>query len=311
MISSKDNGIALVSALWLIMLMTVIAGSLSWASRQSVKSTGAIVGGVQARYLADGAAQLVYANLLQRTPGDRLLADGEIIELELPGGKARVKVTDENGKVDINAAKQPLLARLLYSLDVEQSQADALADAIIDYRDENDLRHLNGAEDDDYRAAGLEWGAKDALFTSIGELRKVLGMEDVIFAAMQPFVTIYSRHRGVNPEVASLPVLIAISNDSASTLENYIDRRRQNHAEGIAPPRPPAVDRRFLSRTRGITYTLVTVGVTERDKTMGVTTTIRLRRSRNRALIETLAWAPYAGADMDEELLLSSTNNHN
>ena len=300
---SRQKGFALISALWLIVLMTVIAGALSWTSRQSIISTGAIVGGVQARYLADGAAQLVYANLLQRLPAQRLLADGEILELKLPGGEARVKVTDENGKVDINAAQQPLLARLLYSLDVEKSQADALADAIIDYRDDNSLRHLNGAEDDDYRVAGLSWEAKDSPFTSIGELRKVYGMDEVIYDAVRPYVTIYARHQGVNPEVASLPVLIAISNDSVSTLEAYIERRRQNHAEGIALPRQPVVDRRFLSRTRGLTYNLVAIGMTERDQSMGVTTTIRLGRARGKALIETLAWGPYVRSDADEGTL--------
>jgi len=305
----SSKGFALISALWLIVLMSVIAGALSVSSRQSIKSAGAIVGGVQARYLADGASQLVFANLLQSDPRERLLGDGEILELVLPNGKARVKVTDENGKVDINAAKQPLLARLLYSLDVEQSQADALADAIMDYRDENSLRHLNGAEDDDYRAAGMAWGAKDSPFTSIGELRKVYGMEAVIYEAIQPFVTIHSRHQGVNPEVASLPVLIAISNDSASTLEHYIEQRRLNHADGTALPRAPVVDRRYLSRTRGLTYTLIAVGLTERDKKMGVTTTIRIRRARNSRLIETLSWAPYAQTGDGEDLMLDELDN--
>ncbi|TDG15236.1 hypothetical protein E2F43_03100 [Seongchinamella unica] len=297
----SPRGFALISALWLLVLMSVIASALAWSNRMSVQGMAALVGGAQARYLAEGAVQLVFANLLEISPTDRLLADGEILRLELPGGQVVLEVTDESGKVDINQSEQSMLARLLYSLDVDPSLADALADAIVDFRDPDSLRHLNGAEDDDYASAGLPWDAKDADFTDIGELRKVLGMDEVIFEKLRPHVTLYSRQRGVNPEVAALPVLMAISNESVFSLEDYIEQRRRNHADGLPPPDPPAVDRRFLTRARGVTYNLKALGRTARGQYGGLTTTIRLRRSRSTALIQTLEWSPYLhrGAGQD------------
>lgn len=298
----NTRGFALVSALWLLVLMSLIASALAWSNRQSIRGMASLTGGVEARYLAEGGLQLVYANLLQRSAADRLLGDGEILELEISGGLVRLKVSDENGKVDINLAQKPLLARLLYSLDVDRSQADAIADAIMDYRDEDDLRHLNGAEDSEYQAAGLGWEAKDAPFTSVEELRLVYGMEDVIFDALQPYVTIHSRQKGINPEVASLPVLLAVSSDSVFSLENYVRQRRRNHADSLPMPRAPAVDRRFLSRGRGVTYSVAAVGVTERGQQAGLTTTVRLRRGRGSDLIQTLEWLPYlqSEANVDE-----------
>ena len=62
------SGFALVSALWILVLVSVIASALAWSNRQSVRAMAAITGGVQARYLVEGAVQLVNANLLELLP---------------------------------------------------------------------------------------------------------------------------------------------------------------------------------------------------------------------------------------------------
>lgn len=291
------QGFALVSVLWLIVLLSVLAMGLSYTSRQSTQAMISLVGGTEARYLAEGGVQLVTMNLLSRDPADRLLADGEIIDVPLPGGHVEVTVSDENGKVDINAAREPLLARLFYSLDVDQAIADALADAIADFRDEDDLTRLNGAEDADYLAAGMLSGAKDAPFTSVEELQQVLGMTPEIYLAVRPYVTIYSRHQGINPEVAPLQVLMAVSDDSPMTLDSYIRIRRANHRDKLPMPIPPVIDRQFLSRTRGVTYSMTAVGVTDANQQSGMSTTIRLRRGRSRLSIETIDWQPFIERD--------------
>ncbi len=293
MSSAQAKGFALVSVLWLIVLLSVLAMGLSYASRQSTQAMISLVGGTQARYLAEGGVQLVIMNLLARNPQDRLLADGEVIEVNLPGGLVEITVSDESGKIDINGAREPLLARLLYSLEVEQPIADALADAIADFRDDDDLTRLNGAEDPDYVAAGLPQGAKDAPFTSVDELLQVLGMTADIYQAMLPHVTIYSRHQGINPEVASLQVLMAVSDDSPMALESYIQQRRINHRDNLPMPSPPVIDRQFYSRTRGVTYTMTAVGKTEAGQQSGMSTTVRLRRGRNRMSIETVNWQSF------------------
>ncbi|WP_461481560.1 type II secretion system minor pseudopilin [Porticoccus sp.] len=306
----RQPGFALVSVLWLIVLLSVLAMGLSYSSRQSTQAMISLVGGTQARYLAEGGVQLVTMNLLSRDPADRLLADGETIELDLPGGHANVTVSDENGKVDINAAREPLLARLFYSLDVDQAIADALADAIADFRDEDDLTRLNGAEDDDYIAAGRPAGAKDAPFTSVEELQQVLGMTPEIYRAVVPYITIYSRHQGINPEVAALQVLMAVSDNSPMTLESYIQMRRANHRDKLSMPAPPAVDRQFLSRTRGVTYAMTAVGVTEAGQQSGISTTIRLRRGRNRMSIETIDWHPFIERNSNEVISPAAAHDH-
>lgn len=289
----RHSGFVLIIVLWLIALLTIMAMGLAYNSRQSVRSTGSLVGGTQARYLAEGGVQLALMNLLSRQPLDRLLGDGETIVLELPGGVVELIVNDEGGKVDLNTASAELLMRLFASFDIPDEDADALADALVDYRDEDDLLGLNGAEDPQYEAAGLPWGAKDSAFTDIEELQQVYGMPSWLYKALLPYVTIYGRGRGVNPEVAPLQILLALSDDSLGTLETYIRERRENHLLGLPLPPAPAIDRQFVSRSRGLTLTITAVGKTPSEKQSAITTTVRIRRGRNRETVETLNWLPY------------------
>ncbi len=290
---STYAGYALVSVLWLVTLLSVMATGLAYANRHHLLGVSGIVGGTQARYLADGATQLVIANLLSDSESSRLLADGETIALSLPGGTVEVTVQDEYGKVDINRASTDLLRRLLYSFDLEPDVADPLADAIADYRDEDDLKHLNGAEDEDYIAAELGWESRDAPFTETNQLRNVLGMTEEIFLALRPNVTVYSRQPGVNPEVAPLQVLIALSNMSPELLGDYIEQRRISHREGLPmPPKPQITNSYNLSR-RGVVYFLGARSTTNSSGKGGLSTVFSVRRSRAEPAVETLAWQAY------------------
>ena len=80
------------------------------------------------------------------------------------------------GLVDLNTASSEVLDAMLSILDLDSAESVALRDAILDWRDPDELRRLNGAEDADYAAAGLDYSAKDAPFDSIEELSRVMGM---------------------------------------------------------------------------------------------------------------------------------------
>jgi general secretion pathway protein K len=63
------------------------------------------------------------------------------------------------------------------SVGFDPDQAESLADAIADFRDADNLKHLRGAEEPEYRAAGLAWGPKNAPFQTVEELQQVLGAQ--------------------------------------------------------------------------------------------------------------------------------------
>ena len=113
------------------------------------------------------------------------------------------------GLVDLNAASPALLEWLLRGLGVAPDRAAALAAAIVDFRDEDDIPSINGAESTAYRAAGLAHGPKNAPFETVMELDQVLGMDVTLLGRLRAVTTVYSRQRGIDGAVAPREILSA------------------------------------------------------------------------------------------------------
>ncbi len=103
--------------------------------------------------------------------GGILRADGRFYRM--PSGML-VSVQDERGLFSLPLADKRSIVSLLLGVGVELDQAQALTDTLIDYTDTDDLRSLNGAEAQDYRAAGLPAPRNDWLL-GIDELAQVMG----------------------------------------------------------------------------------------------------------------------------------------
>ena len=78
------------------------------------------------------------------------------------------------------------------SVGVDPAKAQSLADAIADFRDPDDLPRLHGAEEADYRDAGLAWGPTNAPFQTVEDLQQVLGMTADIYRRVAPDLSVYS-----------------------------------------------------------------------------------------------------------------------
>jgi len=206
-IGLSRRGIALISVLWVLVLLSLMAASFTRITRGETNLTRNLVENAKAEALADaGVAEAVLG--LSRTAAEGgWRADGSVYAWRFAGGEIRVAVEDEGGKIDLNAAQTELLQGLFDAAGLTAGDAAALADAVVDFRDANDLRQLNGAEDDDYSAAGLSYGAKDGPFARIEELRQVLGMTPRIYDLVAPGVTVYSG-RG-DPHAGTAPAIVA------------------------------------------------------------------------------------------------------
>lgn len=206
----RSQGIALVSVLWLLVLLTTIAVALTTTVRSEIRAVGNAVEMTRARYAAQAGVELGVLNLLvpqvQRHP-----TDGSVRELAVGDIELQIATRDEAGKIDLNHAGAEVLIALMVQAGVEMNRASAVADAILDWRDADDMRRLNGAEDADYRVADRGYGAADSRFHSVDELQRVLGMEPDIFAAIEPALTVYSGLAGTNPDLATSQVANAIS----------------------------------------------------------------------------------------------------
>ncbi|WP_341502594.1 hypothetical protein [Gallaecimonas sp. GXIMD4217] len=279
--AKPSRGIALVSVLWLLALLTLMAATLSVNSRVEGRLTYNLDRAIRGQALAEGAVRLAMLNLVQPQEQQPWLADGGFHELEMGGIAMRLALQDERGKIDINAATPELLTGLFLAAELDEDSLP-LVDAILDWRDEDDLVRLHGAEDADYEAAGLDHGAKDAPFESLDELELVLGMTPKVIAAIRPALTVYSRRPFVHPLYAPRLVLLALPGTDEGMVDTYIETRRQHQQSGLPPPEFPLKGR--LANPQGglgLYYTIHTESFTGSDQPFRLSALIRRQGRQN------------------------------
>jgi general secretion pathway protein K len=206
----SEQGIALIAVLWALTLLSVIAAALIVETRSSARVARNMADKAATRAAADAGIQRVMLDLMAPEADREFRADGTVYGWPFAGSNVRISLRDENGKVNLNLAAEELLAALFSAVGVDPEKARSLADAVADFRDADHLKHLNGAEEADYRAAGLPWRPKDAPFAEVEELQQVLGMTPGIYELVAPDLTVYTFGATINPELASARLTAAL-----------------------------------------------------------------------------------------------------
>lgn len=236
-----DRGIALIIVLWLVVLLAVMALGMGQESRTAALVIRNQLNLAKARSLADGAVErAMYEHLRPPFPDKSWFPNGAVHEWEEDGAKLAVSLAYESGRIDMNVAREPFLKGLFMSAaGVNSEDADRLVDAIMDWRDPDDARRLNGAEAPDYKAAGRNYVPANANFETIEEVQRVLGMTPQIYARIADLITVNSRQPGIDPNAASRGVLMAIPNMTAEIADAFIAAREAARIAGQPPPALP------------------------------------------------------------------------
>ena len=190
---TSARGAALLLVLWLVLLLAgLVAGYALTARVESLQGNG-MARSLLAREAARAGVEYAAARMLEQDPSRRWAVDGRQYRFDFDGVPVTLNVRDEAGKIDLNTASLDLISQLFQTLGEPREAADQLAGAVVDWRDPDNLTQPGGgAEDADYLAAGLTWGAKDAPFESVAELEQVLGMRPDLFAAAAPHLTVFT-----------------------------------------------------------------------------------------------------------------------
>jgi general secretion pathway protein K len=270
----RQRGVALVVVLWVLALMAVLAAGFSRGTRTQARLAFHQVAAAQAQALAEGGVERGVLELLRSEDQREWRADGTAYPFALAGGRVNIAIQDESGKVDLNTAADELLTNLFQVVGLDPDASAALTDAIGDWRDPDNERRLHGAEEADYRAAGLPYGPKNARFDSVDELREVLGVTPALFQRLRPYLTVYSEQRWINPLVASREVLLAVPGWNADIVDAYLEQREsaQLGAPAPAPPAPPP----FAAAYGRGTYTIRATGISAQGARANVEATVRI-----------------------------------
>lgn len=204
----QERGIALVLVLWVIALLTVMAMALTATQRTETALTRNQIDVIRFRALSDAALNYAVFQLLAPLPLEMeaerevWIADGSPHRWMFGGEMLEIRVFNEASRIDLNAASQARLEALLLALEIQPDVATALANQILDWRDEDDSRRLDGAEDADYEAAGRPYGAKDRPFDTVEELQQVLDMTPELYHRLAPALSTDRSEEEIDAELA-------------------------------------------------------------------------------------------------------------
>lgn len=175
----QEQGLALVTTLWILAILIVVAAGFTMGVRTETKIAENFGRRIQARILARAGLQRALL-ALQSDPTPYTAFGGlwqeitsDLDPLDLETGTFRVEGFDEAAKVNINVASEDQLLLLL--------QDEELRDALLDWRDSDDQPRLYGAESDYYLSLQRPYKAKNGLLDTLEEMLLIRGVTPALF----------------------------------------------------------------------------------------------------------------------------------
>jgi general secretion pathway protein K len=224
-ILKSERGIALFLVLWVMALLTVIAGEFCYAIRTEVNITRNFKEETQTHYIAVSGLywtiQELVVNDYDLVPRKVKAPDSEEaiedirwrVNTDIPlvsfgDGQFKVEKGNEGGKVNLNRAGEHLLRMMLNNFEIEAADKDIIVDSILDWRDKDNFHRVNGAEDDYYLSLPQPYKCRNGDFTSIDELLLVRGVTPKIFhGGLKDMVSVYQdKEMGTTPVTGTAQV---------------------------------------------------------------------------------------------------------
>jgi DNA uptake protein ComE-like DNA-binding protein len=180
--STKGNnkGLVLVTVLWVIVVLMVIVSVLGRQSRLDTKVCAARLEGARCKWASRGGIEKAIG-ILNEDPRESdclndLWSDNEedLNDVYLQNCWFTVQVVDEASKLNINTVTKGQLLELPEML-------EEIADAIIDWRDENDTPSAGGVESGYYENLPFGYMARNGPFRTIRELLLVKDVTEQLF----------------------------------------------------------------------------------------------------------------------------------
>jgi general secretion pathway protein K len=237
-VRKSDRGVALITAMLISALATIVAANLAWDSALHVRRTTIILNHDQAMQVALGAESWVIGILHQDKEDSQTDHLGEIWATDLPGlpveggevfgsvrdlqGRFNVNnLVDQNGEVEEESLEQ--FRRLLNALDIDPRFAGIAADWI---DTDLDASFPDGAEDSIYTGMLPPYRAANQSLTSISELAAIEGMNKQTFDILKSHISALPGRTSVNVNTATAAVLQSLDeNMSVSDVEALVAER--------------------------------------------------------------------------------------
>ena len=266
-IPRNDGGMALMSVLWILVLLTAIVGEFAYSMRTEVNITRNFKEATQAYYIAHSGLIRSVVEMIRNTAITKNqeyadeFAEGSVWRINAPipperfgAGEFIVHIDNAAGLIDLNTASEKLLRLMVETLDIGNDEKAIIVDSILDWRDSDDFHRLNGAENRYYQSLPNPYACKNAPFDSIEELLLVRGMSPELFHKnLKSIVTITPENKArlsgkgrssygvgrtipgqININAAPRQLLEALPQITSQQVQNLIDNRTYRDFISIA-----------------------------------------------------------------------------
>jgi general secretion pathway protein K len=197
----NNRGMVLITVLWIVLVIAFISFSLAAATRVEVEAVQQSFAGERAFFMAKSAAEVTFRSLKEPSTfsDSPVQRENGIYIFPFDSGEARVHFESDAGAFNINTADDKLLASMFDSLGIDELHRNQLVDSILDWRDTDDVPHLNGAEISDYGQViqGPHRLPRNSGFESVEELLLVKYMTPEIFYGHIEFDPSVNAHRRI------------------------------------------------------------------------------------------------------------------
>jgi DNA uptake protein ComE-like DNA-binding protein len=177
---TDKKGLVLVTVLWLMVILMAIVATVGRNSRLDTKVSLSTTEELRCKWACragtEKAIGVLYEDLRESDCLTDLWSDNEedFNDIMLTAGRFTVRAVDEASKLNINTVTRGQLLAL-------PNMVEDVADAIIDWRDNDDTPRPGGAEAGYYENLQFRYVARNGPFRTIRELLMVKGVSEELF----------------------------------------------------------------------------------------------------------------------------------
>jgi hypothetical protein len=180
-VNKSEGGSVLILVLWVLVLLGFLTGELIDHNREKAFLAANAWESFKQEQAVESVLHL-FASAGWPIPGAEEKM-GKWVLLPIDDLEVRVKTGGEEGKMDLNQATDAQIGdKVAQWLGEERlDEAERLADAILDWRDSDDLTRTDGAEADEYESSGVDYRPSNGPFKLLTELLLVRGVTRELF----------------------------------------------------------------------------------------------------------------------------------
>src|SRR5262249_45720190 len=249
----REGGFALVVVLWVVTLLALQVSLFNLTERDAASLADNELAVLRGEALASAGIEVAATRMLD-DPTRRWRGDGSTHEISLGGATVAITIRDEAARIDINEADADLLTSMLQRFSRNPRTVAQWVDRIIDWRDADSDPRPEGAEELDYRRAGLSYGPSNGPMIDPLELVRVLGFPPEVAQALAGYLTVHGGDGGINPRLSPREILLMLPSADEATIDRVMELRRRDVDRGKVTPARLGPFMKWLTTRQGPAY---------------------------------------------------------